>query len=147
METGERACLDPVTWFESLARLSEWVAIGAPLENALRLAHHLARLTPPACATTAGDPFADDDFEALLERTDFEAAAVALIGTALSHEVLARSAEECAIARVRLDGGSEEALASPETLALALLGAWLEFMLALDPRERDQATGSSHKSA
>lgn len=147
MEPGERACLDPIAWFESLARLSGWVAVGAPIENSLRIAGHLARLSPPPFAQLASLPLGEDEFEALLERAAFEAAAIALIGTALSYDVIPHAEGESVAARVWRDDGDDEALASADTLALALVRAWLQFMLALAPRDPGQPTGSSHKSA
>lgn len=126
METGDGVYLDPTTWFESLARLSEWVAIGAPLENSLRIAYHLARLTPPPFAQLAPGVPDEEEFEALLERAAFEAAAMALLGTALSHE--ARAGAEGAAARVWREGAGDEACAQA-------------------PRDPAQPTGSSHKSA
>lgn len=147
MDSGERAYLDPTSWFESLARLSEWAAIGAPIENSLRIAHHLARLTPPPFAQLAPGVPDEEEFEALLERAAFEAAAVALIGTALSHEALAPGGGEGAAARVWREGAGDEACAQAETLALALVRAWLAFMLAQAPRDPGQPAGSSHKSA
>lgn len=142
MESREDACLDAVTWFESLARVSDMMAIGAPLENALRLSRHLAVLAPPPYAGIARCTLDEAAFEALLERQAFETAAIALIGTTLSYEVLG-----AATARVWLDGDAQDALASSETLALALVRAWLGFMLALTPGFPGQATGRSHKSA
>lgn len=136
METGDGVYLDPTTWFESLARLSEWVAIGAPLENSLRIAYHLARLTPPPFARLAPGVPDEEEFEALLERAAFEAAALALFGTARSHE-----------ARAGAEGAGDGACAQADTSALALVRAWLAFMLAQAPRDPAQPTGSSHKSA
>lgn len=141
MDAGDRACLDPTTWFESLVQLSDWVAIGASLENALRIAKHLARLSPPPFAPFASSPLDDEDFEALLERGAFEAAAIALIGTTLSYEVLSRAGQDEAAARVWFAGESDEALAKAETLALALVRAWLAFMLALAPRDPGYDSG------
>ena len=52
-----------------------------------------------------------------------------------------------AAARVWREGAGDEACAQAETLALALVRAWLAFMLAQAPGEPGQPAGSSHKSA
>ena len=147
MQRREQDYLDALTWFESLARLSAWTAMGAPLANSLRIAHHLARLAPPPYSTIVRCGPDEQAFEALIERAAFEAAATALVGTALSCEVLARSASGMATARVWLDGDAKEAEATEESPALALLQAWTRFMLALAPQWPDQGTGSSQRSA
>ena len=126
MQRREQDYLDALTWFESLARLSAWTAMGAPLANSLRIAHHLARLAPPPYSTIVRCGPDEQAFEALIERSAFEAAATA---------------------RVWLDGDAKEAEATEESPALALLQAWTRFMLALAPQWPDQGTGSSQRSA
>lgn len=145
METRDSATLDAITWFESLARLSALAATDAPVENVLRLSRHLAVLAPPPfCAIVAPAPD-EAAFDELLERQAFEAAAIALIGTALSHEIVANDETDQATVRLWLGSDAAEALlVSSDTLALALIRAWTAFMLGLNA---GQATGSSHRSA
>lgn len=141
MELRDNVRLDAVSWFESLARLSAWSASGAPIENVLRLSYHLAALAPPPFGTIAACTLDEAAFDAMLERQAFEAAAVSLIGTALSYEVVANAGTDQATVRVWLDNDGEVLMTS-DTLALALARAWLAFMLNLN-----QATGSSHNPA
>ena len=140
MEPHDSAHLDAVSWFASLARLSEWAASGAPTENVLRLSYQLAALAPPQFRAIAACAMDEAAFDDLLERHAFEAAALALIGSVLSCEVVSRL-EDAATVRVWLDNDGEVSVTSP-TPALAMARAWLAFMLELN-----QATGSSHKSA
>lgn len=143
MEPRDNVCLDALSWFESLARLSAWTAAEAPIENALRLSYHLAALAPPPFGSIVACTLDETAFDKLLERQAFEAAAAALIGSALSYEIVSR-AESPATVRVWLNGGgggeTAEALASSDTLPTALVRAWAVFLL-------NQATGRSHKSA
>lgn len=141
MEPRDSASLDALSWFESLARLSAWTAAEAPIENVLRLSYHLAALAPSQFGAIAAATLDETAFDELLERQAFEAAAAALIGTALSCEIVSR-AGGAATGRVWLEGDTEESLASSSLPAMALVRAWLAFMLGLN-----QATGSSHKSA
>ncbi|WP_374408711.1 hypothetical protein [Pelagerythrobacter sp.] len=143
MESREHACLDAVTWFESLMRLSDMMATGVPLENCLRLSRHLAILAPPPYAAMARSTLDEAAFEALLERRAFETAAVALIGTTLPGEAMPRGGG--AKAQVWPDAATKDA--RPGALALSLLQTWLGSMLALTPGRPAQPTGSCHKSA
>lgn len=141
MEPRDSAYLDAVSWFESLGRLSAWTASEAPIENVLRLSYHLAALAPPPFGAIAACTIDETAFDELLERQAFEAAAVALIGSALSYEIVSRGATDQPTVRVWLDGDGE-ALMTSDTIAAALVRAWIAFMLNLN-----QVTGSSHKSA
>lgn len=147
MGSHERACLDAVTWFESLARLSDWMVDDPPLECSLRQARTLARLAPPPYDTFVSDVPDEASFEALIERAAFEPAAVAVIGSSLSWEILARTDAGGATARVWSDDDSGEAVATAEVSAIALLRAWASFVLALAPHDGVQPAGSSHRSA
>ncbi len=146
MVRGEYACLDRATWFESLGRLSASIAVDAPAENMLRLANCLARLAPPPLSTLSEGVEDEARFEALLESASFEAAALTLLGGRLSHRFVARSAAETT-ADVWLEGDGPHARARAPSAALALLGAWLAYLRALEPREEIQVTGTSHRSA
>lgn len=139
MEPRGSSCLDAETWCRSLAWLAAWSATDAPIENALRISRHLAMLAPPQFRLLVHCPPDEIAFDELLERRAFEAAAVALVGTALHYEIVARdNAAEPTVRLWRDEDG--ETFASADTLALALMRAWAAFMLA-------QATGSSHKPA
>lgn len=141
MELRDNAHLDTLSWFESLARLSAWTASEAPIENVLRLSYHLAALAPPPFGTIAASALDEAAFDELLKQQAFEAAAIALIGTALSYEIVSRAGSDQPTVRVWLDGDGEAFMTS-DTIAAALVRAWIAFMLNLD-----QATGSSHRSA
>lgn len=141
MEPRDSAYLDAVSWFESLARLSAWTASEAPIENVLRLSYHLATLAPPPFGAIVACTLDETALDELLERQAFEAAAVALIGSALSYEIVSRTGTDQSTVRVWLDGDGE-VLVTSDTIAAALVRAWIAFMLNLN-----QVTGSSHKSA
>lgn len=143
MEPRDTACLDALSWFESLTRLGAWTMSEAPLENVLRLAYSLAALAPPPFYALAACTLDETAFDELLQRQAFEAAAIALIGTALRYEVVScAGAASPATVRIWLNGDTGETLVTSDTLPAALVRAWITFMLGLG-----QATGSSHRSA
>lgn len=142
MELRDNACLDALSWFESLARLSAWSAAGAPIENLLRLSYNLTLLAPPPFCAVAACPLDETSFDDLLRQQAFEAAAASLIGTALTYEIVSHAETAPATVRIWLNGDTGETLVTSDTLPTALVRAWITFLLGMG-----QATGSSHKSA
>lgn len=146
MADNNTACLDTATWIESLVRLSDRTGGDAPIENCLRLSRHLCVLAPPPFDGIVACRIDEAAFEELLAQEAFEAAAAALIGPPLSHEIVSQSAST-ASARVWCEGQPGEALAHAPTAARALVLAWAGFLLSLRPGRDVQATGNSHRSA
>ena len=125
---GAREPLDAVLWFESLRRLVPQK--DAPLESRLRLSFALVNLAPPPISKVVHCQLDETAFESLLKAGDFEGAAVSLLGTLLSYEVVRRPQDE-ATARVWLAGSPAEGQATSASAASAVLEAWLDFLLCL----------------
>jgi len=139
------ATLDGVTWRECLVRFAAALSDGIAPANALRMARFLHDLAPPPHTVWMDCSVGEDEYEAMLERREFEQAATALIGSALNDLLDARWHR-------RTPGGKGEAGMASIAMdpPLALLGAWTAFLLdRLDesPSLAAQAGASSHRSA
>src|SRR5690606_3880573 len=88
---GDQRPLDAAVWFESLGRLLERVPSAAPLENRLRLSFTLVSLAPHPISRVVHCQLDESAFENLLDTGEFAKAAIALLGTLLSHEVQVRA--------------------------------------------------------
>ena len=153
--------LEPDLWFAALAQLSKRRAEAREggAESLLRHAFHLLQLTPRPLRGHVQCAVSEETFEALLQAGATDCAALGLVG--LTAEIdLHRSAipgTEAVEARVCLPGQETmPAAAQAQSIALALLGAWANCLLAirrqspaapLPGRARHERPGESHRKS
>lgn len=131
--------LEPELWFAALAQLSRRLAsaAGSGVENLLRHAYHLVQLAPAPLRTVLRCELDEASFEALLESGAVDSAAVALVGPPAGFSLRCTTGSQRRIfqASVNIAGQSKPpADTSSESLACALLGAWVDALLALKQR-------------
>lgn len=119
-------------WCDSLERLAQHHARGAPLKPCLRLAYHLAMLAPPPFSQIIRVPLDEQQFEELIDEEDYDAAVRGLLGPVVSFEVAHGPPADEAIARVWLPEFREGRGRAPAA-APALFAAWLDFLALLRP--------------
>lgn len=141
MAEGELEPLDPVLWFESLARLRQAVRRReSRIGNRLRQAYYLARLAPPPFSALVKCEMEEAAFEALLEEAALESAAVSLVGPILSFEITRAWPDHGVSARVWVEDLGGEGRSVSGCVASALIRAWIELLLQF--RKRTPETGS-----
>lgn len=134
--------LEPDLWFAALAQLSRRraAAAGGGVETLLRHAYHLVQLAPAPLRTVVRSDLDEVSFEALLECEAFDSAAMALVGPPAGFTLRCATGSRRRLfhASVQIDGQPKPLAEAPmESLACALLGAWINALLAL----RQRSTG------
>lgn len=124
--------LDAVTWFASVERLHAGQG-GKTLKiaNRLRLAFYLSNLAPPPLAQIAASGLSEVAFERLLRASAYESAAMALVGSSLAFEVVSDRPAGRFAAKVTDGGVTGYTPGREDSVASALLQAWVNYLLAL----------------
>lgn len=115
-----------------LARI-ERIAGGrlATLENALRHASHLLELAPPEFGEFVHPGIGEEQFEALLARRDFDAAARHLVAQAAALRVQAEEHGARVVASISCAKLGRVICGSGPCPASAILDAWASYVLAV----------------
>ncbi len=125
--------LAPQSWFRALGKLAERVdgATSDQHETLLRHAYHLLLLTPRPLKSIVRSDLTEANYEQLLDCGAFEAAAVGLIGRPVTYAIRRREAD-LVEAQVCLPGQARPITARAAGLAMALLAAWTQCLVALE---------------
>lgn len=138
--------LDANVWFESLGHLQR-AAQGTEgrIENRLRQSYYLTNLAPPPFSAIARCEVEEAVFEALLKHAAFESAAISLVGGIVSFEIARTRPGPEVSARVWVEGISGEARVASDSVASALVLAWIELLLQLKTTEAEPPSPSHPK--
>jgi hypothetical protein len=124
--------LEPETWLAQLKTLAQRPTDGEAFARSLRLAFHLARLTPAPLRHVVGCRISEAKFEALLEAGSFAEASLALLGDQMGYTVSRLPGAALATAEVFFPDDAQGCRATGSDAASALLAAWLGRLGSLD---------------
>jgi hypothetical protein len=125
--------LDPQSWFRALGKMAERVgeASSDQHESLLRHAFHLLQLAPRPLRSLVRTDLTEAQYEQLLDCEAFESAAVGLVGHPMTYAIF-RLKADLFEAQASLPGPARPILVRAPTLALALLAAWAQCLVALE---------------
>ena len=118
--------LEPTLWFERYQVVGSCAqtASGHAAEASLRHLFHLAQLTPAPLAHLFRAEVCEASFEQLLEREQFDCAALLVLGRGVNFAI-SRSNDGCNVsAMISLVDGRHSARATADTLSQAILLAY-----------------------
>jgi len=133
--------LEPETWLAQLAKLAQRPRDGEGLASCLRLAFHLAQLTPRPLRHLIPGAIGEQEFEALVEAGTYAEAALALLGEQMGYAVSRLPGATAVTAEVWFPGDAQGCPTNGPDAPSALLGAWLARLGSLD--EPAPAPGAS----
>lgn len=142
--------LEPSLWFERFEVIQSraHAACGHAAESSLRHLFHLAQLTPAPLAHLFGVEICEVSFEGLLERGQFDAAALLLPGRGVDFAISRSVDGRTVTAMVSLAGGKHQSAASASTLSQAIVVAYCTCIGSLREQVSRQlrATGQARRT-
>lgn len=142
--------LEPSLWFERFlaaeARVRE--AEGPAPDQLLRQVYHLTQLTPAPLAHLLGARICEATFEQLLEREQYDGAALLLLGAGVDFAIARSDGGETVTATVSIGGRQPASTAACKTLSRAVLTAYCACVASLSDRTAPErgATGQARQT-
>lgn len=125
--------LEPVLWFDELRKILDRITAidGEAPDAIIRKAYYLSLLAPEPLRPLISSSVSEDRLEGLLEGGAYDEAVISLINPLLAM-ALSRSSQEGQFeAILQLPDGDSRGAGRGETVAKALMGAWIDCFVSI----------------